>query len=496
MDFFYDGQIRRYVTQFMRIFIGFKTQAGDGTQKTVPVKYGDMTRQVGNIIRENSENKLPTVPVISCYITGLELDNTRLTDPTFISKVNIRERAYDFNEAGDPVYTGAQGGNYTVERLMPTPFTLSMKAEVWTSNTDQKLQLLEQILVLFNPSLEIQSTDNYIDWTSLSAIYLSNLSFSSRSIPQGIDSEIDVCSIDFTMPIYVTPPAKVKKLGIVQNIIANIFTEQGDVADIETLVYNTGEAATQEIIPAIDYSVLLLKANNGQPYDYNVTLVDRDEVVATLTTLGIEYKIGDDIDWNLILSTTGGYKAGSTMYFKQPTGYELAGTFAVNPVDPSVLTVTFDQDTIPTNTVLSGVTDRGTIDAIIDPYKFNPDAQWNGIANIPSGTRYLMLDDVNNSVNVGQTIDISDDTSTRAQYDGPDGWKDLNGDDSVIAANSIIEWNGERWIEIFDPDTASSSTYVQNLRTGVQYVWTGETWLKSFEGEYAPGYWRFDLNPA
>ena len=495
-DFFYDGQVRRYITQFMRIFIGFKTQAGDGTQRTVPVKYGDLTRQVANIIRENSENKMPTVPMISCYITGLEMDNSRLTDPTFVSKINIRERAYEFDQSGTPQYSGGQGANYTVERIMPTPFTLSVKADVWTSNTDQKLQLLEQILVLFNPSLEIQTTDNYIDWTSLSAVYLSNLSFSSRSIPQGVDSEIDVCSIDFTMPIYLTPPAKVKKLGIVQNIIANIFTEEGNVADIETLVYNTGEAQTQEIIPAIDYSVLLLKANNGQPYDYNVTLADRDEIIASLSAIDIEYKIGDDIDWNTILSITGGFKAGSTMYFKQPTGYELAGTFAVHPVDPSILTVTFDQDTIPTNTVLAGNTSRGTIDAIIDPYKFNPITNWNGLDKIPIGTRYLMLDDVNNSVNLGQTIGIGDDTSTRAEYDGPDGWKDINGEDSVIFANSIIEWNGEQWVEIFNPNTGANPTYIQNLRTGVQYVWNGEQWLKSFEGEYAPGFWRFDLNPA
>jgi hypothetical protein len=68
MDYFYDGQIRRYVTQFMRFFIGFKYQAGDGTQKTLPVTYGDMTRQVAAIIKDNSENKMLTVPKISCYI--------------------------------------------------------------------------------------------------------------------------------------------------------------------------------------------------------------------------------------------------------------------------------------------------------------------------------------------------------------------------------------------------------------------------------------------
>ena len=106
---------------------------------------------------------------------------------------------------------------------MPTPFKLTMKADVWTSNTDQKLQLLEQILVLFNPSLELQTTDNYIDWTSLSAMYLTSTNFSSRTIPQGAESDIDICSLDFEMPVFISPPAKVKKLGIVQSIVANVM---------------------------------------------------------------------------------------------------------------------------------------------------------------------------------------------------------------------------------------------------------------------------------
>jgi methylenetetrahydrofolate dehydrogenase (NADP+)/methenyltetrahydrofolate cyclohydrolase len=134
MEFFYDGQIRRYVTQFMRIFIGFKYQSGDETQTAVPVMYGDMTRQVAAIIRENSENKMPSVPRIACYITGLELDRTRLADATYVSKINIQERDYvrpdeaDYRE-GVREYKGRQGNAYTVERLMPTPFVLKMKAD-------------------------------------------------------------------------------------------------------------------------------------------------------------------------------------------------------------------------------------------------------------------------------------------------------------------------------------------------------------------------------
>jgi hypothetical protein len=101
MDYFYDGQIRRYLTQFMRVFIGFKYKAGDGTLIHVPVMYGDMTRQVASIIKENSENKMPTVPRIACYISNIEMDMSRMSDATFVSKLNIRERNYDMVE-GEP----------------------------------------------------------------------------------------------------------------------------------------------------------------------------------------------------------------------------------------------------------------------------------------------------------------------------------------------------------------------------------------------------------
>ena len=487
MDFFYDGQVRRYVTQFMRVFIGFKWKAGDGTEKLVPVMYGDMTRQVAAIIKENSENKLPSVPRIACYITKLDIDKTRLSDPSFVSKVNIRERRYtDADNDGLVEYQNEQGGNYTVERLMPTPYKLSMKADIWTSNTDQKLQLLEQILVLFNPSLELQFTDNYVDWTSISVLDLNSINFSSRTIPQGVDSDIDICSMEFDIPIYITPPAKVKKLGVVRSIIANVFTEQGDIATLEDLIYNKDEGSIVLSTQTTGrYRVLLFKANNGQPYDYELTLVDPTDAIQQTGMYTKEIKTGDAIGWSMVLASEGGYLDGvSRVRFKQPSGSEMVGTFAVNPVDPSIMIVTFDKDTIPANTLIastiSGISARGTVDAIIDPYKYNPLEVYGTQNSITLGLRFLMLDDVN---------------PNNANTDGPDGWKNKNGSDPVILANSIIEWNGSAWVTIWNPATGATPTYFQNLRTEIKYRWDGEQLLKAFEGEYAPGYWSFDLNP-
>lgn len=613
MDYFYDGQIRRYVTQFMRFFIGFKYQAGDGEQRHVPVTYGDMTRQVASIIRDNSENKMPTVPRISCYITGIEQDITRLTDPSFVSKVHIRERDYDFDDGGDPVYKNVQGGHYTVERLIPTPYNLSMKADIWTSNTDQKLQLLEQILVFFNPSFEIQTTDNYIDWTSLSVVNLKSMSFSSRTIPVGTESDIDICSLDFQMPIYVSTPAKVKKLGVVQNIIMNIFTESGDIQSLENLTMDLNANAQLRVTPG-QFGVLLLKSNNGQTNDYDVSVVDVNEAVNTLG-LDAPTKGGRRIDWSQVIAEYGNYKSGiSKIHFEQADGAFVSGTFTVNQIDPSYLVVTIED--APSNTSISSIyrSSAGTVDAIIDPYKFNPLTVFGSKEAIPAGTRYLILDDINSSstfvektveligesktvfdtnidyyrveyldptlsptplaagnvvsyenvydvqiyvndvladhslVEIGAeyrdlggvntrissgklrivlaeptpvSVDLDAPTTVRYvvekyikvdttyfrqedysgtegtypdRYSGPDAWKNLDRSDPRIKSNSIIEWSGSTWVTVFDPDTADT-TRISNLRTGIQYRWDGEQWLKSFEGEYQAGFWRFDLSP-
>lgn len=152
MDYFYDGQVKRYLTQFMRLMSNFSYKDAKGQLVEVPVRYGDVSRQVSQIINKNSENIIQSAPFIACYIKDLQYDRSRVQDPTFVSKVNIRERSFDDSTE---IYGRGQGGNYTVERLMPTPYLATFSADLWTTNTDQKLQLWEQITVFFNPSLEI-----------------------------------------------------------------------------------------------------------------------------------------------------------------------------------------------------------------------------------------------------------------------------------------------------------------------------------------------------
>jgi hypothetical protein len=62
------------------VFSNFVVKYSDGTLVRIPVMYGDADRQVASIIRQNSENKVNSVPRISVYIGELSLDRNRLSD--------------------------------------------------------------------------------------------------------------------------------------------------------------------------------------------------------------------------------------------------------------------------------------------------------------------------------------------------------------------------------------------------------------------------------
>jgi hypothetical protein len=472
MQHFYDGQIRRYITQMIRLMSNFSYKDGDGKLTQVPVMYGDITRQVGHILRDNSENKIPSAPRIGVYITGLELDRDRLADASFVGKVHLRERDYD--ETNNE-YLNTQGKNVTVERLMPTPYKLTVSADIWSTNTEQKLQIMEQILMLFNPSLEIQTTDNYIDWTSLSVVDLESVNFSSRSMPTGTESEIDVGSLTFTTPIYISPPVKVKKLGVITNIIMSMFNEDTGNVDLgatmpELKRYNDefGEGVFMEdkdgTTTRKDTAGLAITAYN-----------DYDLLVLGNTAQLIHRGVVGNTNWNgFFEALPGTFRSGLSQLqlTRLDINQSVNGTVAVNPTDETTLIINWDEDTIPSDMVLTGSTgDRNKIDYIIDPTNFNP-------TTIKSnGVRVLLLGSIGSATNT----------------DGADAWKNNDGTDFIASENDIVEWTGTKWQILFDSSTVSDIKFVTNLNTSIQYKWTGTEWVKSIEGEYRNGAWRIQF---
>ena len=483
MQHFYDGQLRRYLTQLVRMMSGFTYEDGKGQLVTVPVMYGDITRQVGSILRDNSENKIPSAPRMGIYVTGLELDRNRLSDSSYVNKVNIRERAFD---AQNNEYLNTDGRNYTVERLMPTPYTLTVSVDIWSTNTDQKLQILEQILMLFNPSLEIQTTDNYLDWTSLSVVNLESITWSSRSIPAGTETEIDVSTLSFTTPVYISPPAKVKRLGVITDVVSRIFNDVDELIDksidtggdpeanIKTGLYVTDTGEIERLRTSKDWQTSLSILNVRKTAYQNTDLL-----VINNTIKLVKRGIVGGFTWPEFLQAfPQKFEPGVTQVRikRADWTYDIVGSIAIDPSDETVAVVNWDEDTIPTDSVIPGPNgDRNKIDYIIDPTRSNP--QELGLTGNP---RILLLGGIGSEIN----------------EDGADAWKNANNTDFIAEANDIVEWDGSRWHVVFDAsdfDSSQTIIYTTNLNTGVQYKYVEGEWLLSFEGEYPNGAWRLDF---
>jgi 2C-methyl-D-erythritol 2,4-cyclodiphosphate synthase len=442
-----------------------RDDSGNPTYLTVPVRYGDPSRQVQHIIQNNSQSSILNVPMMSFHISGLSYARDRVQEPQFVGKVQVRQREYNTNTES---YESTQGNAFTVERAMPVPYDLNISLDIWTSNTQQKLQIMEQILPLFNPSMEIQSTDNYLDWTSLSVVELNSTNWSSRSIPVGTDDPIDVATLEFTIPIWISLPARVIKMGVIHKIISSVF-DDNDITNFDPLNSDDILLGTRAKITPHGYQLLLignqlqvLKANDIE----NVKNTSFDPVTTQVS----------NISWKTIVKEYGEMKSGiSQMRLSNDiTGNEIIGTIAYHPTDDNIMLFTVDEDTVPANTL-------SAIDAVVNPLKSGPGVL-NGTTTFPSATtgqRYLLTEstgDINNSAN-----------------DVAIAWKGSNGNQLIANTNDIIEYNGSNWDVVFDSSNITDKDYVTNITTSLQYNWDGSQWIRSVEGMYTGGDWSLVL---
>ena len=448
-EFFYDNQIRRFLLQFAKIFSNWhvtkgKDPNGHEILVRVPIMYGDSSRQASVILANNSASNLPSAPLITYYISGLEYEQKRTQDPTFVDRINVRQRAYN---AETQNYETTQGQAFTIERLMPVPYNLKLTVDFWTTNYQQKLELVEQIGTLFNPALEIQSTDNFVDWTSLTAVFQDGLTFTSRSIPQGTGNPIDVMTWKFYMPIWITTASKLKKMGVIQKIIASIYkgTAYQDVQDDDLLL------GTRQKITPYGYKVLLL-GNSLQLLPGNEAFYPPNSSLAT------PENPNTSLYWSSLLNVYGKIQPGiSQIWLQNPyMADDIVGTIVPDPIDDRLLIYNIDPDTLPQNTM-------SPVNSVINPLMTGPNA---GLPGPMPGIRYLSVEGIGSYT-----------SSTVA-------WGTI-----VANANDIVEFNATtgEWFVAFDSEVATDVEFVTNLTTNIQYRFAGDTWMKSYEGWYGEG---------
>ena len=449
-QYFYDTQIRRFLYQFARMFSNFEVEGGiddDGnvTLIRVPVRYGDATRHAQTILQENSANNIPCAPTMSFYIDSLKYDRPRVQEPNFVDRRYVKQREWD-ETAQD--FETTQGNAFNIERPMPVPYLLGLKLDMWTSSTNMKLQLMEQILTLFNPSLEIQSTDNYLDWTSLSVVELDDVNWSSRSVPNN-DDAIDIATLKFSVPIWISPPARVTKEGVIHKVIASIYDDAGDYVD------------------AIDGDNILLGTRvKITPHGYQILLMGNElrilpasEPADSLDIETFPNPDANDLKWHAVIDEYGALNNGISQIRLEsivPGVEDIIGTVAYHPSDDNILLFTIDADTLPSNT-------EQPVDAVIDPLLSGPPVT-------TAGTRYLLTEETGPNSDLGAA------------------WGDVEANE-----NDIIEYDGANWAVSFDANAQNTPAYVTNLTTNIQFKYTHGQWLRSYEGIYNGGDWGIVL---
>lgn len=219
INYYFDNQqLRKYILQFCAIFAGLKVQTGkDGCGETefleVPCVIGNKDRVVAAILAGHTQNLPYSIPVLSVHMRGLSVDDSR-------------RKAYGYVDHRVAMKTGGAFPDdlFVVQRAMPIPYLMQVELTINASNTNQLHQMLEQILVLFNPDLQIQTSDGEFDWTKITSVKLTEIT-NEENYPSGQDRRIIQWTLGFEMPIFLTIP-----MGIRDEVVKKVVIQIGDMS--------------------------------------------------------------------------------------------------------------------------------------------------------------------------------------------------------------------------------------------------------------------------
>ena len=280
-----------------------------------------------------------------------------------------------------------------------------------------------------------------------------------------------------TTPIFISPPAKVKKLGVITKIITAMFADNGLEVNIDENAYAQSfveqkikaDGSTEKMYDGADAALTTEDALVVTSYqDYDIEVLDG---VARLSKSGV---VGKDKWTGWFIAQIGVFEPGITQ-LKLQRSNNLEISFTIDSIDTTdetrLILQSPDPETLPADTIITGPGgDKTFVDFIIDPLRFDP----RTVQDSSSNPRLLILNDIGNPNNA----------------EGATAWKNEDNTDFVAGQNDIIEWDGFTWHVVFDASEETNETYVTNINTQTQYKWTGDYWILSYEGEYPNGTWR------
>lgn len=205
--YYYHSIFKKSITAFGSIFnnIVVKRKKGGSQLETirVPIKYGPTQKFLAMIAAEpgtrRAENQM-TLPRLSFEIKGLSYDGARKLPPTqFVKSVPVE---------------GSTSDNQPVQysQFLPVPYNLEIEMSIISKTQDDGLQILEQILPNFHPSVNvsIEVIDDTHEERDI-AVVLNNISYEDTYEGDFTSRRTLVWTLNFSLKTYLFGPVDVQK---------------------------------------------------------------------------------------------------------------------------------------------------------------------------------------------------------------------------------------------------------------------------------------------
>jgi len=210
-QYYYHQIFRKSIVAFGTVFNNILVKRKDPNRTTedslesykVPIQYGPTQKYLAMIKNEPRAEKNSTqiqMPRIAFEIKGLNYDGTRKVVPTQFARTFPDK---DSDAAKKPVQ---------YSQFMPVPYNLEIEMAILSKNQDDGLQILEQILPNFHPSLNVSIV--IIDETHEErdiAIVLNGVGYTDDYEGDYTQRRTLIWTLNFTVKTYLFGPVSASK---------------------------------------------------------------------------------------------------------------------------------------------------------------------------------------------------------------------------------------------------------------------------------------------
>jgi hypothetical protein len=212
---FYHETMRKVVVAFGTMFNDINlvrtNNAGEVIQTMkVPLAYGPKQKWLARLQEDPNITKkvAVTLPRLGFEIQTISYDSTR--------KLNSIQKLKKVNSS-------AQGKTMS-QQFMPVPYNMDFQMAVMAKNSDDALQIVEQILPFFQPDYTVTLNDNTAMGTTRDVpIVLTNVGYEDNYEADLITRRAIIYTLDFTAKFYLYGPVTDQK--VIKTVQVDQYTD-------------------------------------------------------------------------------------------------------------------------------------------------------------------------------------------------------------------------------------------------------------------------------